>query len=244
MGKTVAKNAIILINGYALSPLITAFSVDGNVNPVKVTGFTDGSENFIPGALSASMKLDCLWDSTTNSIHDVLKAVTANGVCTLLPEGYVLGYPTISLPFMQVNYAPQGTPTSELKVGSIDLQSYGSNVGLEAGVALTHGTITATTSSTGVLDPTGASVTAACGATLHCWGTPLPTDRYVIVVEHSTAVSTGYTTLITFVADGSLRTVERQTVASGTIKKYRRVTATRTGTAGDSFGFSVHFYHL
>lgn len=244
MGKTVAKNAIILINGYALSPLITAFSTDANVNPIDVTGFTDGSHNFIPGALAASMKLDCLWDSTSNSIHDVLKAVSANGACTLLPEGYAVGNPTISLPFMQANYAPQGTPMSELKVGSIDLQSYGSNVGLEAGVALFHGTITTTTSSAGVLDPTGASVTAACGATLHCWGTPLPTDRYVVIVEHSTAVSTGYTTLMTFVADGSTRTVERQTVVSGTIKKYRRITATRTGTSADPFGFSVHFYHL
>jgi hypothetical protein len=188
------------------------------------------------------MSLDMLWDSDASKVHAALGSPTT-GLCTLIPEGYTLGTPTINLPFMQSNYSPQGKPDGILSVGSLALESYGVNVGIENGVALAHGTITNTTTGTGVLDPTNAAVTAACWGTLHCYGTPLAADTYTVVIEHSTAVSSGYATLMTFTLTGSTRGAERIVVASGTINKYRRVVATRTGSAGNSFGFSVHFAH-
>jgi hypothetical protein len=240
--KTTAKNTIVLINGYHFSTDTTAFQTSANVNPIDVTGFEDGCKNFIPGILSASMICTMLWDADTNSVHQALKAMP-NGVATLIPEGWVLGNTTISLPFTQSNYNPQGTPVTALRVGNLSFVNYGTtSLGIEFGWALQHGTITNTLTGTGLDDPTDGAVTKACVGTLHVW-TPPAADTYVVKIQHSDTLGSGYADLITFVANGSTRTVERQVIASGLINKYRRVVATRTGSAGNSFGFSVHFWH-
>jgi len=119
--------------------------------------------------------------------------------------------------------------------------SYGNNEGVEDGYALAHGTITATTTGTGFDDLTDAAATAKSAGALHVWGATT-TDTYVVKIQHSTSLGSGYSDLITFTLDGSALGSERVAVASGTVNRYRRVVATRTGSAGDSFGFSVHFW--
>jgi hypothetical protein len=143
---------------------------------------------------------------------------------------------------MQANYGAKGAPSAALEIGTLNFESYGVNVGIENGVALQHGTITASTTGTGVLDASAAAVTATCSATLHIW-TAAATDTYVVKVQHSTAVASSYADLITFVSSGSAIGAERIAVASGTINKYRRILATRTGSAAENFGFSVSFQH-
>jgi hypothetical protein len=164
------------------------------------------------------------------------------GYVTLIPGGYVAGNPSISMPFMQGNYNPKGKPDAAIEIGTLDFEVYGGDAFVETGWMLQHGTITNTTTTTGIDDPTDALVTAACSATLHIWQA-CAADTYVVKVQHSTALSTGYADLITFTANGSAITAERQAVASGVVNKYRRVVATRTGSAGNTFGFSVHFQH-
>jgi hypothetical protein len=241
MAKTSAKNAIILINGYQFSTYFSTFEAENSVNPIDVTGFTDGSKNFIPGMPSAKLSGDVFWDSAAAKTHLALSP-RPTGHVTILPEGGTVGNPSLSMPFMQGNYGAKGAPDAALEIGKLDFEMYGSNYGLELGVALSHGTITTTTSTVGVLDDTNAAVTATCCATLHIW-TACAADTYAVVVEHSTTLGSGYATLMTFTANGSAITSERKTVASGTINKYRRITATRTGAAANPFGFSVVFTH-
>jgi hypothetical protein len=159
-----------------------------------------------------------------------------------MPEGYALGNPTLAMPFMQGNYNPSGSPATAITVGGIQFISYGDNHGIERGYALQHGTITTTTTGTGFDDISGGAVTAACAGILHVW-TPTATDTYVVKIQHSTVLGSGYVDLITFTLDGTARNSERVAVASGTVNRYRRILATRTGGAGDIFGFSVHFAH-
>jgi hypothetical protein len=52
-----------------------------------------------------------------------------------------------------------------------------------------------------------------------------------------------YADLVTFASDGSAIGGEKVSVASGTINKYRKVVATRTGSEADDFGFTVQFWH-
>jgi hypothetical protein len=243
MSKTTAKNGIVLINGYNFSTFATAYQAEHNMGLVDVTGFSDGGQNFIPGLPSAKLTIDMLWDSTaTTGTHAILSPM-GNGVVTIIPEGYALGNPSISMPFTQGNYSPKGEPAGAIQLGSLEFAGYGATFrGIENGWALAHGTITNTATGTGFIDPSAGAVTAVCGGTLHIW-TPCAADTYVVVIEHSSSAGSGYAPLITFVADGSTRTVERQVIASGTINKYRRIVATRTGSAGNDFGFSVHFWH-
>lgn len=239
MAKFSAKNAVVLIGGYNFSSYATAYQTNESVNPVEVTGFGDGCQNFITGIKSVSITADMLWDSSANSVHAALKTLPNNSHVTIIPEGYTLGIRDISLAFTQGNYGAKGDPTSAVQVGTLNFNSYGANSSIGSGWALQHATITSTTSNTG-FDVNGGAVTAACAGTLHIW-TPCATDTYSVIIEHSTALGSGYATLITFTSNGSARTSERITVASGTINQYLRVTATRTGAASNPFGFTVHF---
>lgn len=240
MAKISAKNLILLLNGYVFSTYASSYEATKDAGALDVTGFTDQNKNFTPGLPTSEMSATMFWDSDAGKTAQVLAPFT-NGVMTVIPEGYYLGCPTLSLPYMQGNYAPKGTPSSVLEVGTIKFLDYGSNYGIEYGVALAHGVITATTTGTGVQDPAGADVTAVCVGTLHIW-TATITDTYVVKIQHSTTLGTGYSDLITFVSNGTTVGVERIQNASGVIHQYRRVLATRTGT-GDNFGFSVHFWH-
>ncbi len=240
MSKLSAKDAIILVNGYNFSTYFMSFEAIADVNKIDVTGFGDGSKNYIPGQLSGAINGPVLWDSAVAKIQAALSS-RPTGHVTILPEGYALGNQSLSLPFMQGNYQPKGAPDSAIEVGTLNFMSYGDNKGLEFGWALAHATITTTTTGTGSLDPTDDAVTASCSGTLHIWTAPAA-DRYVVKIQHSTALGSGYADLVTFTLDGSVIGSERVTVASGVINKYRRVLATRTGTGGNDFGFSVHFW--
>lgn len=241
MPKVSGKNAIILVNGYVFSTYFSDFDVDSSVNPKNVTGFGDGSENFIPTIKSGKIMGTAYWDSASAKTHLILKGFPTGHV-SILPEGFTLGAPSLSLPFLSNKYMPKGDPESEISIGKLEFESYGSNVGVESGVALAHATITSTTTGTGVLDPSNDAVTATCSATLHIWDA-VATDTYVIKVQHSTSLGSGYADLITFTLNGSTLTSERIAVASGTINKYRRVVATRTGSADETLGYTVVFQH-
>jgi hypothetical protein len=243
MPKVSGKNSIILINGYNYSTYGTSYQANGTFGMIDVTGFTDGGQNFIPGLRTTRMDIDMLWDATaTVGIHAVLGALP-NGVVTILPEGWLLGNPSISMPFTLGNYSPAGEVAGALKAGTLAFEAYGgTNVGLENGWALAHATITDTTTGTGFVDPAGAHVHGVCGATLHIW-TACAADTYVVKVQHCATIGGAYADLVTFVANGSAKTVERQVIATGQIEQYRRVIATRTGSAGNNFGYTVHFWH-
>ena len=237
--KRSAKNCEVLINGYKLSTFATAYEATAGVDSVDVTGFTDGCKNFIPGQKVASLTADMLWSITAGESNTALSGLTT-GQVTLIPEGYTLGTQSLSMPFMQENFSPNGKPDGAIQLGTIKFSSYGNDAGIYFGVALQHGTITNTLTGTGVLDPSDAAMTAACGAVLHVW-TATAADTYVIKVQHSSD-NVNFADLITFSADGKTLLAERQTVGSGTINKYRRVLATRTGAAANPLGFSVHFF--
>lgn len=239
MAKQSAKDAILITNGYTVQTVATAYKVDLVVAPVDVTAFTE-PQNFTPGIRKAEMAIEALWNSDSGSTHAAFGTLPNTGNFTILPQGYTLGYPALTMAYMQGNYSPAGAPTDALKVGSIKLSAYGADSMIYNGVALTHGSITNTTTGTGVLDPSNAAQTAACGGTLHIWGATT-TDTYVIKIQHSSDNSS-WADLVTFTLTGAALGSERIAVASGTVNKYRRVLATRTGSAGDTLSFSVIFF--
>ena len=239
MTKNSAKGATVLINGYIFSTLATVYDATTSTNPVEITGFTEPVKNYIPSLYSGAMSLTMFWDKTTGGTWDILRGLTTGNV-TVLPEPYLLGGAAISLPYLQSNFTPKGTVDGVIEVGQINFENTGIDLGVEYGVALANGTITATTTGTGVLDVDNAAVTKQCGGILHVW-TKTTTDTYVIKIQDSSD-NISYNDLITFVADGKTLLSERITVPSGVVDKYRRIVATRTGVAADPLGFTVTFY--
>jgi hypothetical protein len=244
MAKTTAKNCVVVIGGYVFSTYATSYDFVASVDNPEVTGFSDGAHNFVPGQFTGELSMNMLWDSATGKTYDQLKGLTSSYV-TLIPEGYTLGTPSLSLPYMQQNFGAAGTPAGTVGIGSIKFLTFGAPTnGLEVGQALQHGTTTTTLTGTAVSDPwytAGDLTSCACTGTLHVW-TATAADTYVVKVQHSSNGTTGWGDLLTFTANGSAVTAERQTAAANSLRRYRRVLATRTGSAGNTFGFTVHFW--
>lgn len=240
MAKISAKNGILVIGGYRLSGFAGEYTIDAAQDVIDVTGFGDGWKNFIPGNYTGMMNVNFYWDKDANSVNAAMIGMAKKCV-SILPEGYALGNPAFSIYSEQENFSPSGDPSAAIMLNNVRFLTSGVDGGPLPSVALAHATITDTTTGTGYDDPTGAAVTARCAGVLHVW-TPTSTDTYVVKIQHSTLLGSGYADLITFTLNGTARNSEKVTVASGTINRYRRVVATRTGT-GDSFGYTVTFWH-
>lgn len=241
MAKISAKDGIVLINGYNLSTYTTAYEAQEGVDVIDVTGLSDTVHNAIPGDRTANLTLNMLWDNSVDVPVLITPGNTVVECVTLIPEGYsAVGDPSLSLPYTQANFNPAGNPGSAIGLGAIQFVALGDSAGLENGVILQYGNITNTTSTSSVRDESQAAQTCECAATLHVY-TACATDTYEVKVEDS-ANDVDWDTLLTFTLDGSAVGSERISVASGTVNQYRRVTATRTGAAGNTFGFAVHFW--
>lgn len=244
MAKMTSKNAVVVAGGYVLSPYGASYTVNGPmVEALDVTGFGEATQNFIPGRFVGDLSLNLYWDNAVGSVNEGLKVLGQKAV-TIMPEGYALGSDGLCIYGMQENFPVKADTKSPITVESVKFDVYGaSNPGVMEGQMLQHGTITATTTTTAVRDWDLVDKTTQCACVLHVW-TATVADTYSVRVEHSTDGSTGWTTLATFTVNGTAKTSEVQYVASGALKQYRRVVATRTGAAGNTFGFSVFFWRL
>ncbi len=241
MAKVSSKNATILIGGYALSPYATSYEINPGLESLDVTGFTEGGINYIPDIANGEINLNMFWDSAANSANAALSALGTKAV-TIIPETYAVGGDAFSMLATQTNWNPSGGASGPLVCDGVNFKGTGgSGAAVMAGQIIQHATITATTTGSNSRDWTEAAITAPCVGILHIW-TPCAADTYVVTIEHSANGSSGWATLLTFTANGSARASELVAVASGTINQYRRVVATRNGSAANPFGFSVFFW--
>lgn len=239
MTKIAAKDAVILISGSKFSTYVTAYETEYSIEPIEATGFGDGAKNYIPGMATAKIGCDCLWDNTVSvGVNAKLQTSGQTGVITILPETGNLGAASLTLPYLQANYTPGAAVSDIMKIGNIEFTSYGNNNALELGVVLYSGVITNTTTSS-TFDNTLAT-TGAYAATLHIW-TKAATDTYSIALQHSTNGS-AWTTANTFAINGSAIAAERLTGTA--LNQYRRIVATRTGSAGNALGLTISLYSI
>ncbi len=237
MAKISAKDATVLINGYKLSTYATAYETEISTNPVDATGFSDGVKNYIPSIVSSKISADMLWNSAAGTVHTALSVPGTTGLVTIIPEVSAVGGASISLEYLQSNYKPGADVSDILKVGSIEFEtSNANNYGLEFGQVLYNGTITNTT--TGTSYDNAAATSTRYSAVLHVFQA-VASDTYAIKVQHSTDNST-WADLVTFTANGSTITAERKVGTA--VNRYRRIVATRSGSAGNTLGLAVVLY--
>lgn len=242
MAKVSAKDAVIVMGGYILSADAASYEIDASQEPIEVTGFSEGWRNYVPGPYTGSMSINFFWNSAAGRSLAALKPL-ANRCVTVIPDGYVVGNPAISIESEQENFTPGGSATGALMAGNIRFMTSGTDGGPLLGQALQHATITNTTTSTAVQDyVTGAAATARCAGILHVW-TAAAADTYVVKIQHSATEGGAYADLVTFTLNGSAIGSEKVEVASGTVNPWRKVVATRTGANNNPFGFTVAFWH-
>jgi len=124
MAKFSAKNAVITIDNAAGSPQdvstdITSFEIQQDAGIIDVTGFTDGSKNFIPGLPVTGITFDFKYDTHTTSgatviLKGILNSATSKTV-TVKPES---AGETLTGEFLLDALTTKGTPDGDLQHGT------------------------------------------------------------------------------------------------------------------------------
>lgn len=118
MAKVAAKGCVITVNSQNISADVTSYNINYAVDTPDVTGFGEGAHNFIGTMPVRDMTFDILWNkAATTGAYTVLKALVGlTTTVSIVPES---GGETFSGTFLVVGIAPQGTPSSEIKLGSV-----------------------------------------------------------------------------------------------------------------------------
>jgi len=124
MTKFSAKGAVITIDNAADSPQdvstdCVSFDILEDVNKLDVTGFTDGSQNFIPGLPVVGLTFEFLYDThATSGATTILKGIlnsSTSKTVTVKPES---AGQTLSGEYMLESFGVNGTPTGGLKLAT------------------------------------------------------------------------------------------------------------------------------
>ena len=131
-GKVSAKSAVITItdqtSARTVSGTCQSFQFNADVNKIEVTGFGDGSKNYIVGMPIYDLTTEFLWDTTATTgitVVGLLDFLGANAVTiTLKPE--TTGK-TMTGTFIMENFPVSGKPDGALTLGSIKWAVSGSS---------------------------------------------------------------------------------------------------------------------
>jgi hypothetical protein len=130
-GKISAKNAVISVDDSTgglqnISKDCVSFEIEQDAGKLDITGFTEGSVNFIPGMPVYGVKLDVKWNSTaTTGARTVLQGIflsTTSKTVTVVPE---VGGQGFSGEFMLDALPVSGTPVGDLVIGSVHFSVFG-----------------------------------------------------------------------------------------------------------------------
>lgn len=131
-GKISAKGAVISVDDSAGAPQniskdCDSFEVETDAGKIDITGFTEGSVNFIPGMPIYGITLNVKWNTTaTTGARTVLQGIfmsTASKTVTVTPESGGSGF---SGEFMLDALPTSGTPVGDILLGSVHFSVMGS----------------------------------------------------------------------------------------------------------------------
>lgn len=225
----------VLVGGYELTGDHNRISIDDKREMYDVTAFSDGVHNFVPGKRKIALDHAGFLNNAAARSHPVLRSATIQGIVSMMlgqNAAPVVGDPVYSLFVQQGKYGSLPEINKFVPFNAL-FSSAGQGGGW--GVALTP-PVTFTNNTTGSSVDNGASTPNGGAAFLHVLQAAA-SDTYSIVVEHSTDNS-AWSTLTTFTLNASQINSERKAV-SGTINRYTRYKATRTGSAGNTVKIAV-----
>lgn len=233
----------ILVGGYELTGDSHQMAFNDSRALLEKTAFGDAVHNFLPGQLTSRLQHNGFLNAAAARSHPVLRGVTVDGVVSILlgqNADPVVGDPTYSLVVQQERY--QTMPQSgQIIPFSADFPNRGDVCGWGVALAVP---VTFTNSITGSAVDGGAASSNGGAAVLHLLQAAA-SDTYTIIVEG--ADDSGFTsnvvTLATFTLDASALGSERVGI-NGTISRYTRWRATRSGSAGDTVEAAVNLIRL
>lgn len=228
----------VLVSGYELTGDYNRINIADSYTQHDVTAFSDAVHNFINGQRKIALDHAGYMNRDVARSHPVLSGAQLEGVLSVIlgqNAAPVVGDPMHCLDGVQGKYgvAPevdQYVPFGAAFANRGDRAGWG--VALTPPVSLTN-TITGSGVDNGAATPDGGA------AVLHVLQAAA-TDTYSIIVEGATdaGFSTGLVTVATFTLNASALGSQRIGV-TGSIPRYLRWKATRTGTAGNTVRLAI-----
>lgn len=239
MGQLAGDHVQVLVDGYELTGDTNNISIADKRDMYDVTTFGDAVHKFIPGKRSVSFDHAGFMEIAAARSHPILKGIAIDGVVSVLlgnNAAPAVGDLMYSLSVLQGKYG-----VSPANGAAVPFSAMFSNVGASGGwgTALAVGA-TFTNTANGSSVDNGAASTQGGAAFLHVLQAAA-SDTYTIIVEQSStgAFSGEQTTLATFTLNASALDSER-IAFSGTVQRYTRWKATRTGSAGNTVKISLN----
>ena len=239
MSQLAGDHVQVLVGGYELTGDSNSITVSDKRDMIDATAFADDVHQFIPGKRAASLDHAGYLDAATAGSHPVLKGAAVSGtVSVILGQNTdpTEGDPMFSLPVLQGKYGT--TPAQDNVIPFAAMFNNASDLG-GWGKALAV-PVSFTNSSNGSAVDNGVSSSNGGAAFLHVLQAAA-SDTYTLTVEGSTsgAFAGEETTLATFTLDAAALGSERVAI-TGTIPRYTRWKATRSGSAGDTVQISIN----
>lgn len=129
MAKTSAKNANIMVDNSATTPVdiskdVDSFTIEQDAGKVEVTGFSDGGKNYIPGMPVYGITMDVFYDASVAwlVLAGILNSITSVTV-KVTPE---VGGPFTSGEYMLDALPLAGKPSGAITVGTVHFSPMGS----------------------------------------------------------------------------------------------------------------------
>lgn len=232
-------HAQVLVDGYELSADSNRVTINDAAATYDVTAFGDQVHKAIRGSRIVTLDHIGYMDAAAARSHPVLKASAVDGVVSVIVGQNVApvsGDPMYSLVSLQSKYSAMPRVGSYVPFAAFfanrgDLGGWGN--ALAVGDSFTN-------TANGVTIDGGAASTNGAAAFLHVL-TAAASDTYSIIIQGSSASDmSGATTLGSFTLNASALGSERIVIA-GSIPRYVRYRATRTGSAGNTVKIAVNF---
>jgi len=221
----------VLVDGYDITGDHNKIAINDARKMLAASAFGEAVEKYLPGQRQPKLEHNGYLNPLAGRSHPVLNGVLIDGVVSVLlgqNADPVVGDPVYNLVTQQEQY------NSNMEVGSVVpfVAMFTNRNGARAGwgVALAV-PVDFTNTINGSSVDNGASSGNGGVAFLQVLQAAA-TDSYSIVVEES-ANDSSWSTVATFTLDASAIGSERLAL-SGTLERYLRFTATRSGSAGDT----------
>jgi hypothetical protein len=228
----------VLVGGYELTGDSNKLAIDDSYKQHDVTAFSDGVHKFINGQRQMKLEHTGYLNSAAAGSHPVLKSGLLEAIVSVLlgqNAAPAVGDPVYSLGLLQGKYATMPEVDKHIPF-TANFAARGQLGGWGVALAVP---VSFTNSNNGSSVDNGASSDNGGAAFLHVLQAAA-SDTYTIIIEGSTTGAFGgeETTLATFSLNGSALGSERAAI-SGTLPRYTRWKATRSGSAGDTVEIAV-----
>jgi hypothetical protein len=134
-GKISAKGAVITLDDSGGTPRnistdVDSYEINQDAGAIEVTGFTEGSQNFVPGLPIQSVKLNVLYNSlATTGAWTVIKSILGSSTGKTLSVTPESGGQAFSVEVMLKALPVKGTPAGRIDMGSVEFLVMGPTAG-------------------------------------------------------------------------------------------------------------------